>query len=105
MLEHVHVDNRQASASTFKSNVFDRLTAQRNKVGQSKYKKLEQVARALRTRPVFVEWHEVAAEARADHALDKVCSTVCASTSVHLRALANRAGGLASLRSQHISRL
>jgi hypothetical protein len=54
---------------------------------------------------VFVEWHEVAAEARADHALDKVCSTVCASTSVHLRALANRAGGLASPRSQHISRL
>jgi hypothetical protein len=93
MLEHVHVDNRQASASTFKSNVFDRLTAQRNKVGQSKYKKLEQVARALRTRPVFVEWHEVAAEARADDASDKVCSSACASKSVHLGALANGSEG------------
>ena len=43
----MHVDTRQAHGAGFKNNVFDRLTAQRNKVGQSKYKKLEQVALAL----------------------------------------------------------
>lgn len=46
-LTQVHADTRQAHGAGFKNNVFDRLTAQRNKVGQSKYKKLEQVGLSL----------------------------------------------------------
>jgi hypothetical protein len=52
------------AAPTFRTNVFDRLNAQRNKVGQSKYKKLEQICKRLCKRPVFVEWHEACREAR-----------------------------------------
>ena len=51
-------------APSFKTNVFDRLNAQRNKVGQSKYKKLEQICKRLCKRPVFIEWHEVALQSR-----------------------------------------
>lgn len=42
--------------------MFDRLTAQRNKVGQSKYKRLERIKVKLRTAPAFFDWLDVCKE-------------------------------------------
>ena len=75
---------KEAPATGAKKSVFDRLHSQRNTVGQSKYKKLEQICKRLVKRPAFVEWLDVARSERGDaHDRPHPASSCAASQQAH----------------------